>query len=111
VYSTAVNLPPDAEAGADQSIALPTVSVTLDASGSTDSDGTIVSYEWTKVSGPAVFNIVSPNSIATTVNSLITGTYVFQLEVTDNLGATNIDMVTITVSTTGTPVRRKFRTQ
>ncbi|MEO9893238.1 malectin domain-containing carbohydrate-binding protein, partial [Aurantibacter sp.] len=49
--ATAVNELPIADAGDDKTITLPTNSVELVGSG-TDSDGTIDSYAWTKVSGP-----------------------------------------------------------
>jgi hypothetical protein len=47
-----VNQSPTANAGSNVSITLPTNSVTLNGLGS-DPDGTIASYSWTKVSGPA----------------------------------------------------------
>jgi hypothetical protein len=90
------NQPPTANAGPDQTIKFPVLStVTLSGSGS-DSDGSIVSYSWTKVSGIGG-NITSPNSASTTVTGLVVGTYVFRLTVTDNKGATATDDVTITV--------------
>jgi len=93
------NQPPTANAGPDQTINLPAMSVTLSGSGS-DPDGSIVSYSWTKVSGIGG-NITSPNTASTTVTGLIIGTYVFRLTVTDNNGATNTDDVTISVRAAG----------
>lgn len=90
------NQPPVANAGVDQSIQLPTNTVTLSGSG-TDPDGSIAAYEWVKVSGPAA-TIFSPTSASTTVNNLVEGTYIFQLTVTDNNGATGADQVTIIVT-------------
>ncbi len=90
------NHAPIANAGPDKEITLPTNSTTLDGSGSSDSDGTIASYVWTMVSGPSDVNpddVVSPN-----ITGLVEGTYVFELTVTDNQGATATDRVTITVS-------------
>ncbi|MDH7462295.1 PKD domain-containing protein [Chitinophagaceae bacterium 26-R-25] len=92
------NVLPVANAGAAQAITLPTSTVTLNGSGSTDSDGTIASYSWTKVSGPSVGVITSPSSATTTVTGLIAGTYVFQLTVTDNSGGTSSANVTISVN-------------
>jgi hypothetical protein len=92
------NQPPVAEAGPDQTITLPVNSVTLNGSG-TDADGTVVSYLWTKISGPpGQFTIVSPNQAQTVINDLVQGVYQFVLKVTDNLGATGQDTVTITVN-------------
>lgn len=104
-----INLFPTANAGADQSITLPTNTITLSGSGS-DSDGTIVSYAWTKVSGGSA-TIVSSNAATTVVNDLAQGTYRFRLTVTDDDGATASDEVVVNVVTqagvlapyTGTP--------
>ena len=97
------NQPPVANAGTDKSITLPVNSVTLSGSG-TDADGTIASYTWTKLTGPATFSIASVNSAITTVNSLVQGVYTFELKVTDNTGANATDVVQVTVSgTTNTP--------
>ncbi len=93
------NQPPVSNAGVDQNITLPTNEVFLNGSAS-DVDGTVSTYAWSKVSGPSVFNIVSPNLASTYVNNLVAGTYVFRLTVTDNLGATATDDVTIQVNAT-----------
>jgi len=53
------NKPPIAKAGLDQTIQLPTDSVTLDGSLSSDPDGPISAYLWTKISGPASFTITN----------------------------------------------------
>ena len=47
------NKPPIAIAGPDQVITLPTDSVLLDGRSSSDPDGTISVWLWTKISGPA----------------------------------------------------------
>ncbi|HWA32372.1 MAG TPA: peptidoglycan-binding protein [Candidatus Paceibacterota bacterium] len=90
------NQSPTADAGPDQTITLPTDSVTLDGSGSSDPDGTIASYVWTEVSGPSTVDpddVVGPDA-----GGLVEGTYVFELTVTDNDGATGTDTVSITVN-------------
>ncbi len=92
------NIPPIADAGSNQTIVLPTNSVSVSASGSTDGDGTISSYLWTRISGPNTPTIVSATSVTTNITGLIAGTYVFQVLVTDNLGSTSTDTVQITVS-------------
>lgn len=94
------NRAPVADAGADKIIALPTNSVTLDGTGSTDPEGnnTIVSYNWTKVSGPAQYTLSNPNAATTTLSNLVEGTYTFELTVTDNKGLSDEDIVVITVS-------------
>lgn len=94
--NAAANIPPTANAGPDKTITLPTNSVTLSGSG-TDSDGTIASYAWTKVSG-GTGTITSPGSASTSVTGLVQGVYVFRLTVSDNLGAVGFDEVTVTVN-------------
>ncbi len=96
------NVSPVANAGTDRSITLPTSSVTLTGSG-TDSDGTISSYSWTKVSSLAG-TITSASSASTTVTGLAQGTHTFRLTVTDNNGALGTDDVMITVNTGSNPV-------
>ncbi len=91
-----VNQPPVVNAGVDKSITLPTNTVTLNGS-ATDADGTISSYLWTKVSGPAQFTIVSANQRNTTVNDLVAGTYQFELTATDNDNAKGKDTIAVTV--------------
>jgi hypothetical protein len=47
------NKPPIANAGPDQTITLLKDSTILDGTASTDPDGTITSYKWAKIAGPA----------------------------------------------------------
>ena len=94
----AENKGPVANAGSDKTIQLPNNSVSLDGSTSSDSDGKLVSYKWSKVSGPSQFTISNATAATTTINNLAEGTYVFQLIVTDDKNATATDTVTITVN-------------
>ena len=55
--ATKSNKPPIAIAGPDQVVTLPTDSVSLDGSSSSDPDGRISEWLWTKISGPVSFNI------------------------------------------------------
>jgi hypothetical protein len=105
-YGSGGNASPSANAGNDQTITLPTSSVTLTGSG-TDADGTIASYAWTKISGPAGSTITSSSSATTTVTGLVQGVYVFRLTVTDNLGATGFGDVQITVNAAGNIAPKK----
>jgi len=92
----AANVAPTANAGADKTITLPTSSVSITGSG-TDTDGSIASYVWSKVSGPAQFTFSSTTVASTAISSLVAGTYVFRLTVKDNAGATGYDDVTVSV--------------
>ncbi len=94
--TTTANKAPVASAGADKTITLPTSSTTLTGSG-TDSDGTIASYAWTKVSGGAA-TLTNASSATLSLSALVAGTYTFRLTVKDNAGATGTDDVVLTVN-------------
>ena len=96
------NRAPVANAGEDISIHLPTNSISLHGSGH-DPDGTITGVQWTKVSGPAQFSISNGNTATPTISNLVEGVYVFKMELVDNLGARESDMITITVYPNSTP--------
>ncbi len=92
------NKPPIANAGADQTIALPKDSVLLDGSASTDPDNNITAYAWTKVSGPSSLNIVNANGTQTQVTGLVQGVYQFELKVTDAGGLFSRDTIQVAVN-------------
>ena len=91
------NKTPIAVAGPDQVITLPTDSVLLDGRSSSDPDGRISRYAWTKISGPVSFSIISPMDSLTKVKGLVAGTYFFELKVTDNGGLSAKDTLSIIV--------------
>lgn len=97
----APNVPPVANAGADQSVTVGT-QVTLSGSSSTDSDGTIASYSWVQSSGPAA--TLSGTGDTCTFTPSTAGAYVFTLTVTDDDGATHTDSVTVTANAPGNAV-------
>lgn len=98
--STSGNKAPIARAGADQVVPLAwNYSPYLVGTTSTDADGWIKSFRWTKISGPSSYWFASSTSGKTKVNGLVAGTYVFRLTVTDNKGATSYDDVKITMTT------------
>ncbi len=96
------NVAPTANAGLNQSLTLPTNSTTLSGFG-TDTDGTIVAYLWTKISGLAGGNLTSPSNNVTTITGLSAGIYVYELRVTDNSGAFARATVQITVNPENIP--------
>lgn len=94
VITNAALVIPTANAGANQSITLPTSSVSLTGSGS---GGTINSYLWTKISG-----VGGAFSAATSANTnftgLVAGVYQVQLRVGNTDGNFGYDTVQITVN-------------
>lgn len=92
------NQPPIANAGPDQLITLPTDSISLDGNASNDPDGKISEWLWIKISGPASFTIIKPSDSATKVKALVTGTYQFELKVTDGGGLFSKDTVQVGVN-------------
>jgi gliding motility-associated-like protein len=101
VQPAIVNQAPIADAGANISLTLPVSSTTINGS-ATDPDGTVASYAWTKVSGPAA-TLAGQTSASLQVSALVSGVYVFQLTATDNKGAIGSDNATVTVSAANIP--------
>ncbi len=93
-----VNQTPSSNPGGDQTITLPTSSVSLDGSNSSDPDGNITAYAWTQVSGPSQASFTNANAAKATASNLVQGTYRFQLLVTDNAGATAASTMGVTVN-------------
>lgn len=91
-----VNNPPTVTV-AGGTITLPTSTFSLSATAS-DTDGTIASYSWSKVSGPTGGTITSPNSQSTTITGLTAGTHIYRVTVTDNGGASRTADATIVVN-------------
>ncbi len=87
--------------GPNQTITLPTSSVTLDGSQSYDPKGSIKRWEWTKISGPASFNITNGSTSKATVNNLVRGTYVFLLTIWDNSWVPYSSSVIVVVKNAG----------
>ena len=99
------NRPPISNAGRDTMIILPVDSVILNGNFSSDPDGKISSYLWTKISGPSSYKINTPSAAATIANQLTEGIYQFQLQITDDGGLYTEDTIVITVNSASTPNR------
>jgi C1A family cysteine protease len=93
--------PPTAEAGPNQTVA-EGQTVTLDGSGSSDTDGTIAGYQWRRVSGPTVSlsgaNTAQPSFTAPHLTTASDATLVFELTVTDDDELTASDRVRVRVT-------------
>jgi hypothetical protein len=100
--SATANLTPVANAGADKNTTLPTNSVSITGSAS-DPDGTIASHAWSLRSGPNTPLLSGSNTAVLSASSMIAGTYVFRLTVTDNKGLTAFDEVNIAVKAATAP--------
>ena len=81
--SLKVNTPPTANAGQARTVARGS-NVILDGTGSTDPDGTILSYRWEQVSGTPVTLTDGNHSITSFHAPQQTGVLTFELRVTDN---------------------------
>jgi len=111
-YQTYNFTAPVLNAGTDQTIG--TTSTTLTATGHAVAlahAGTLfngidsvgyrwVSFQWTKLSGPAC-TITSPGALTTTVTGMTNGIYQFRIIATDNNTGTIADTVKVTDTTTG----------
>jgi len=106
------NFPPVANAGANQSVASG-AAVTLDGSGSTDSDGSITTFVWTQVSGTPLTITNADAAVASITLPTVTETtsWVFLLTVTDDEAATDTDEVEIKVNISATMTIAEARTQ
>ena len=98
---TWVNANPVAEAGPNETH--PEKSqLSLSASGSSDSDGNIVSYSWTQLEGAPVTlddaTSISPEFTAPVVLNGASSELVFQLTVTDDQDSTGTDEVRLTIT-------------
>jgi hypothetical protein len=89
--------PPRVNAGTSQTINLPDSGI-LKGSAQADSGSHVLAYQWSQVSGPAASVIQDPGSDSTLVKFTVVGTYLFQLEATDEKGATGVDTVSIVVN-------------
>ncbi len=99
VNPNVTNQPPTVDAGQNQSIELPTNSVTL--SGVTNDDGlptgSTLSIQWTKTSGTGNVTFANANQATTTATFSTAGVYVLRLTVSDS-EYTVFDEVVITVA-------------
>jgi hypothetical protein len=97
VKITTGNTAPVANAGPNQTIALPLDSVKLDGSLSSSPNGPILSYSWTQLSGPSTALMANNSAPSTEVTGLIKGKYIFNLTIQDSKAASATASVTIWV--------------
>ncbi len=102
VVSPPDNVLPVANAGADQTVTLPTDMITINGS-ATDADGTIMTYAWTQLMGPSAATLTGADSANLTAADLVEGQYQFELTVTDDDGGMGTDQVLVTVEAAPAP--------
>lgn len=95
------NAIPVVDAGADQTVSAG--AAVLLTGTATDADGMIMSYQWTQISGPPVTLSNAVNAVASFTAPNSAATLEFSFTATDNLGATNVDTVAVTVTLDVTP--------
>lgn len=94
----AINNAPVADAGTGATNVEPGTVLTLNGSGSADSDGSIVSYLWEQTDGPTVALSGTGHSRTFTAPYRLTSSAMtFRLTVTDNTGATAAANVSFTI--------------
>lgn len=96
IQSCRQNKPPIVNAGNDKEVTLPGNAVLTAAA--SDPDGRIISYQWSKVSGPQGDVLITPNVFSTTVSFQMEGTYIYQIIAKDNEGAEASDEVIVKVN-------------
>ncbi|MFB5607561.1 MAG: hypothetical protein ACE5RG_05605 [Candidatus Nitrosomaritimum yanchengensis] len=100
--TTPNNILPIADAGTNQTVN-EFANVILDGSSSTDMDGTIISYNWTQISGPANVTLIDADKAEASFTAPDvdgTGIFEFLLAVIDNSSGTSTDTVRVTVNDT-----------
>lgn len=104
-YLLPANVAPTAVAVAVPAVAIGGQTVTLDGTGSTDSDGTIASYAWVQSGGPTISllnaDTATASFVAPAVREAITVT--FTLTVTDNEQATGVATVSVRINPANRP--------
>lgn len=91
---------PTANAGNDIKVVLPQNTTTLDGSGSTESAGKTLSYEWTQIYGPSVVVISDAIIAKPAISNLKEGLYKFRLKVSNPDNRSHEDEVLVMVTST-----------
>ncbi|QEC40774.1 PKD domain-containing protein [Pseudobacter ginsenosidimutans] len=93
----AVNKLPLANAGTDFTVTLPAPLIQLNGSASSDQDGEITTWKWSRISGPGTVTINNAQTKVANVLGALVGVHAFELVVTDNRGGIDKDTVKVTV--------------
>ncbi|MFO1428573.1 MAG: PKD domain-containing protein [Candidatus Competibacteraceae bacterium] len=101
---TTSNIPPVAEAGADQTVKTGAL-VTLDGSGSRDYNGDPLTYRWTWAEQPQGSSAVlsDPTTVKPTFTATVAGDYIISLVVNDGKDDSSPDTVTVSAASGNAP--------
>lgn len=91
------NTPPEITAIPAITITSPATSVSISVT-ATDPGGSIADYKWVQTAGPTVATLTASDSKTVAISNLTTGSYMFKVTVTDNLGATSVATANVTVN-------------
>ncbi len=97
VVMQVANLPPIAEAGAEQWVKAGEM-VTLDGSASYDPNGGPLIYHWTQIGGPVTVTLSDASIVSPTFTVTETGIFTFTLTVTDTGGLSASDTTDVVVA-------------
>ncbi len=92
------NQPPVAKAGNDITVQLPQDSVLLNGCISTDPENRPLKYKWNKLMGPDTYQLGDDTLCNLKVRNLVSGSYAFELIVTDDSLAVSKDTVAVLVN-------------
>jgi hypothetical protein len=92
------NRTPVAVAGSDQQVWLSAGVISLDGSGSYDTDLDSLRYSWTILSGPGSAVMTDGQTAFAQIKNIAAGNYQFELKVTDPDGASGVDLVSVNVT-------------
>lgn len=107
VLDSAVNNPPNANAGLDQG-ALFGATVMMNGGASTDPDGDPITFAWVQIGGINTVTLSGAGSaIASFTAPATPDTLVFQLTVSDNRGGSSTDAITIRQRKRNNPDHRR----
>lgn len=93
-----VNTAPVVSLPGNQTITLPTSSLTITGNVTDDAGIANVSIVWSQITGPNTANLSSTTSPSITISNLIEGNYIFRLTATDSQGLSSYAEITITVN-------------
>ena len=105
IFATTANVPPVANAGADQNV-LTTSTVDLNGSASSDADGDFLTYSWAFFNKPggSSATISNPTNVSPSFDPDVDGEYIVRLTVNDGQNSAFDDVTIISTTANAAPV-------